>query len=411
MPASDVTVEAVFAAIDYTITLVSSSCGTVSANKTSAHVGEQVMLSSTPQSGLLFKSYLVAVESTGELVEVANGNFTMPAANVTVSAIFEYEFHESPEVLPSGTDGTYGTSGIYVLFGDWPQTIKEESITVDEDTFIVMSAHTYYKGSDGYWYAKCKENAYQDEDDYNKYSDGTTVKQLSANSYKYFKVEPIKWRVLTDSYNGRKLLQAETILTAGKFYDYEYINRIKDHSFVYSNNYKESRIRAYLNGLSYTVKESSSSSQTTNSDYLNKGFLQTAFTSSAQALIATTTVDNSAASTTDANGTLTQATSYACADTSDKIFLLSEKEVTTSSYGFAGCNPDDTSRIRMTTDYAKANYANQSTTSGLGGWWWLRSPNYRYETARIVNYNGDANEHYDVYNGYGGVSPALSISF
>ena len=44
-----------------------------------------------------------------------------------------------------------------------------------------------------------------------------------------------------------------------------------------------------------------SDEQTTDSTYNGIGFLQTAFTNSAQSLIATTTVDNSAASTTPAS--------------------------------------------------------------------------------------------------------------
>ena len=53
------------------------------------------------------------------------------------------------------------------------------------------------------------------------YSDGTTVAQAGDNSTKYFKVEPIKWRVLNPSAGGNKILVAESILTANvAYYDY-----------------------------------------------------------------------------------------------------------------------------------------------------------------------------------------------
>ena len=142
------------------------------------------------------------------------------------------------------------------------------------------------------------------------------------------------------------------------------------------------------------------------------GFLQTAFTNSAQSLIADTVVDNSAASTfpaSNASGT----NDYVCDNTSDKIFLLSEKEATTNDYGFAEYDQygKENSRIRVTTDYAKANYAYQSSTAGYGGWWWLRSP---YDDdcyyARYISYDGYANNNDYVYFRYGGVVPALSIS-
>ena len=144
--------------------------------------------------------------------------------------------------------------------------------------------------------------------------------------------------------------------------------------------------------------------------------MQTAFTSSAQSLIATTTVDNSAASTNPASNASRRnsgTNDYACDDTSDKIFLLSEKEATTSDYGFTEYDQDgeENSRIRVTTDYAKANYANQSDTAGYGGWWWIRSPNYsESDRARYINNNGNAYYDFTVRISYGGVVPTLCLS-
>ena len=334
-------------------------------------------------------------------------------ASITLYAKWEEfiapELTDSVVVLPAGTNGTAGTGAKYVLFGDWPQTIKADNVTVDENTSEIHGAFTYYSGSDGYWYVKCKENASY----YTIYSNGTTVAQSSANSTKYFKVEPIKWRVLTENYNGtgKALLLAEKILTANvAYYDYSEEIRTINGSTVYPNNYKESKIRAYLNGLKYFQK-SSSGSTTEDYTYHSKGFLQTAFSTDAQTLIATTTVDNSASSTTDSGNNITQATSYSCANTSDKIFLLSENEVTTSSYGFASYSSYGTgnTRIRVTTDFAKANYAYQNTSNGYCDWWWLRSPHCSGGNGvRDVYYNGEANNAY-VTDAIGGVVPALTI--
>ena len=291
-------------------------------------------------------------------------------------------------VLAKGTDGTLGTKGTYVLFGDWPQTVKADSVTVDETNSVVMGAYTYYKGSDGAWYAKLSDE--------------------------YFKVEPIKWRILTDDYSGKKLLLAENALINCTYCYYGDVNR---NGGIYPNNYRESMVRAYLNGLSYSVKESNEAEQKTNKEFLGKGFLQTAFTEATQKMIAETDVDNSGDSTTDAAGKQSKSdgtdpeypTDYTCVNTKDKIFLMSEKEVTTAEYGFAdydvyiddGNGTKESSRIRMTTDYVKARCsAWQEIEEGYGGRWWLRSPYYEivspsgmeigFYTAQAVYMDGSA---------------------
>ena len=139
----------------------------------------------------------------------------------------------------SGADGSAGTSGTYVCFGDWPKTIKADGVSVNESKSVQVGANTYYKGSDGAWYAKQQEKA--NGSNY-KYSDNTAVAQNSANSFKYFKVEPIKCRVVTTDYNGsgKKLLLAENILINCRYDDNK-------------NNYENSEIRGYLNGDFYNT--------------------------------------------------------------------------------------------------------------------------------------------------------------
>lgn len=97
-----------------------------------------------------------------------------------------YSFHETVNKLPAATDGTYSTSGEYVLFGDFPQSAKDENITVDESISMKMGNMTVYKGSDEKLYAKVESS--------------------------YYLVEPIKWRVLSKDQNGKAVLFAEYIL-------------------------------------------------------------------------------------------------------------------------------------------------------------------------------------------------------
>ena len=256
---------------------------------------------------------------------------------------------------------------------------------------------TYYKGSDGEWYCEALENAFDTEAQY-KYTNGKQVAEKSANSYKWFKVEPIKWRVLTDNYSRNKLIFCESGIYAGVcYYDQYKVNRDIGGSTIYPNNYEHSRIRAWLNGLEFQLGDA------TNSDHNGKGFLQTAFTAEEQAAIAMTTVDNSAKSTGSTSN------DYACEDTSDKVFLLSYTEAANSEYGFT--NEDVRIRIRKPTDFALANYGYLSSTDGCGGWCVLRSPNCRDScNASYVISDGDLSYYLNVGNKSPLVVPALSLA-
>ena len=230
------------------------------------------------------------------------------------------------------TESVKSAGSEYYYFGDYPQSAKNGAVSVWSDRSRANGELTYIQGTDDYFYVN-----------------------LSGT---YYKVEPIKWKRLTSNYGGKSLLHASSILL-GRRWDDD------------SNNWANSEIRSWL----------------------NEGFINTAFTATARAKIATTTVDNSAASTNTASNSKewnSGKNQYACANTSDKIFLLSEKEATTSAYGFAEYNVADSARIRYCTDYAKATGAYYSTTAGCVG---------------------NASDHRDVYNIYGGVVPALSISF
>ena len=296
-----------------------------------------------------------------------------------------------------------------VEFGDWPQTIKADNVKVNKRQLITRGAYTYYVGSDGNYYAKVVEN---------------------ANSTDYFKVEPIKWRVLTKNYNNtnKALLLAEKILTAnGPFYENIYNNRNIENKTIYPNNYEHSQVRAYLNGLEYqfapfdeeAYKNKTNVSTHTVSTHKDKGFLQTAFTTEAQAKIEITTVDNSADSTTDSTSETEKAEKYACNNTNDKIFLLSEKEVTTADYGFDKYNMSGTgnSRIKVATDFAFYFYKDWKKSGEL--FWWLRSPRYYSgEYACVVQDNGLADYVVTVIytcdnvdEAYIGLVPALSILY
>ncbi|MBQ9495713.1 MAG: hypothetical protein IJR50_08780 [Treponema sp.] len=162
---------------------------------------------------------------------------------------------------------------------------------------------------------------------------------------------------------------------------------------VYPSNYKYSKVRAFLNGLPYDIMESGSQKDST--EFEMKGFLQTAFTFEERKKILRTLVDNSPESTNpdgNPNHWNSGKNEYACDDTKDHIFLLSVKEATTASYGFAD-NPhtNDGARLQIATDFALANGAKYSTD---GSRCLLRSPNATssstvcaiVDTGRVDNY-------------------------
>ncbi|MCR4940780.1 MAG: DUF6273 domain-containing protein [Treponemataceae bacterium] len=412
MPASDVIVNAVFDRI-YTVTITDSVNGRIVSSVEAAFKNDVVTLTVFPAEGYRLKRVDV---SNGSTVS-GDGNvrtFTMLASNVEVRATFVYCFHESVTILPPGTDGSAGTSAKYVLFGDWPQTVKPSDVVISGGISFSMGGNHIYEGSDGNYYVNCDENALGIGSKYT-YSDGRQIGQRCESS-EYFRVEPIKWRVLTESFDhdndvttqGKALLVAEKILIGGRQYHTNLRDRTIDGETIKPSNYEHSNLRAYLNGL-----------REGRNDYGTSGFLVSAFTENAQDSIATTHVDNSVASTNPAaNPNLWNSgvNNYACNDTNDKIFLLSIKEITTEVYGF---DPDPdaegvgNSRYLLATDYAKANYLNLSSNQDkeeVNAFWWLRSPNYQYSAnaravyslGRIANGNADSKLY--------GIVPALALS-
>ena len=329
---------------------------------------------------------------------------------------------KSPEKLKNYEDAKSGET--YYKFGDYPQTIAESQA----DTYYTSSPiyNGWHLGQDGYFYEKCTTNLETYNTSNHTCSNGT---ELTDGTVYYFKVEPIKWRLLTDSYdidgdNGDStglLLLAENILTANvsyytSTYDNSELTRTLNGTTIYTNNYKYSNIRAYLNGTNNQFVTDGGTATDDDIDWTNRGFLQTAFTASAQDLISTTTVDNSAASTNLAsnptyyNGGIND---YACGYTTDKIFLLSYKEATDhNTYGLGGqlSYGEGCPRIRKTTDYARANHALKSTDNNYGGNWWMRSPYYNNKnTVHYVGTSGNTAGTYNVSIAFAGIVPALCV--
>ena len=263
-------------------------------------------------------------------------------------------------------EGKKDANGSYILFGEYPQTLKADSVSVR----TTADSRGYYLGSDGFYYAKVTAKPC---DSGYTFSSGTSV---TRGTVYYFKVEPIRWRILSED-GDTALILCDSIIANKAFDNYNGGN--------YDNNYADSTIRAWLNDQ----------------------FFSTAFTRLQRDLINTVLVDNSAASTGYSSNP------NACEDTNDKIFLLSYKEVTNSAYGFASSeDTSDTARQMTASDYARATGALMSTGSTYygNGWWWLRSLCNDYDNiARGVYGNGNAGNFNYVDDDCIGVVPALQI--
>lgn len=260
----------------------------------------------------------------------------------------------------------YTRSGNKITFGTYPQSkVTDENIVAtltelagelptSEDSKS-WTSYGYYMGSSvkNYtWYTDVTVGGEKYRGVYFTeyrpfkcgYTDTSSAMQqrngYNTNTLYWFKFEPISWTILSES-DGSALIFCDMIVDSQQ-YDYT--------STYYENNYADSTIRAWL----------------------NDNFYNTAFSALLQEIILTTEVDNSESTTGyDEN-------EWACANTFDKVFLLSNADVINPDYGFdSDEKAKDAARSKQVTDYAQAQGA-QTSTSDMDypgtGFWWTRSP-------------------------------------
>ena len=316
--------------------------------------------------------------SSGEAQEIVTAEETsfgeQEISTNEINVITEYQLTTEPKVLPAGTDGSSGTLGTYVLFGDWPQSLKEDNVTIDGSSTVKVNGWDCYKGNDGYYYVKLTARPGSE-----KFNNGSYIK---AGEEYFFKIEPIKWRVFSNDYQGGKLLVAENQLVCGRFDSGLNEYRIINEEYISEYNYQYSIVRAFLNGLdgtNYNVE-----------DFSKTGFIYRAFTEKALELIKTIDVNTPKSEMTQ-----------------DKVFLLTSKILSNKNYGFYGkAIEPDYKRKRMPTDLCYA-------LSAYGTTWWLRNPSLNHEPRRDGPYcvAWDDSIGYGPVNHISGYVPALVISF
>lgn len=261
----------------------------------------------------------------------------------------------------------------YTIFGSYPQTLVSDSAllaSLKKLTTPRANGYYLYKGEE---YAKVVARPFRTDYTFNN---GDII--IVDQTY-FFKVEPIKWRVLEET-DGTYTLLSEYIIDQHDFYT-STVNRKIGEETIYPNNYEYSSIR----------------------EWLNNGFYNQAFTASEKEDILESLVDNSAATTDSSTN------QYISNNTCDKVYLLSYQEALSSNYGFK----KESSRITHTTEYAKAKGVQSDILAeeiyGVNSSWWLRSPDYENVTcSNIVTQNGNALGT-GVKNYWVGVRPVIKI--
>jgi hypothetical protein len=274
--------------------------------------------------------------------------------------------------LPTETDTYKWTDYGYYIDGEASSYMYYIDVDQDNDGSYDYRG-VYFTEYRSYWTSESDSDG--EEQSTNGYS---------TNTVYWFEYNPITWKVLTTSDDNKALVLTSLILDAQ---DYNYTNEersdVKDYqgntstSTVYANNYMYSHIRSWLNDT----------------------FYETAFSTAEKQRIETTTVDNSASSTND------DSNEYACSDTKDKMFLLSNKEAETY------CS-SDSKRIAQGTDYAKSQglWVYTKNRNNGNSCYWFRSPNEENSYyANVVGFDGGIYSNYGVDDTDFGVRAACWI--
>ena len=332
----------------YTVALSKNidSAGSIDGAETYKY-GAEVTISATTNPGYTFMGWY---DGETLVYSDASKTFVMPAEDITYTAKYI----------------NYKKDGNKVYFGTYPQTKIEatnenglSSITFDSNTWTsykyyvesTQSDYMYYKDVDinndgindyrGVYFTQYRPSRYSLESSTDKsYQDDNGY---FIDTIYWFSYDPIEWNILKEEENGKALILANLILDSQEYYPTDQTSEFEHNGGNgYGNNYELSEIRKFL----------------------NEDFYNTAFIDLEKDLIQTTTVDNSASSTSNSSN------SFACVDTEDNMFLLSYSEATNSDYGFT----NNSARQAQGSDYAKCQglYAYTNNNS----MWWLRSPLY-----------------------------------
>lgn len=221
------------------------------------------------------------------------------------------------------------TTWSYLYFGSYPQAEVTDAATITAINNAIAAKRISRKTCTDVWVNGTK---------YRRISDSN---HFDGSGYRYFKWEPIKWRVLDNNDNGTLFIAADCVLDCIPYFK---------NGDISNFSWETSDIRYWL----------------------NNSFYQYAFSLEEQNAISAWNVVN--------NEKHPYYGTNSGKDTTDKVYLLSFKEATNANYGFCNKSASSPSRQIRTSAYAYANGANKNTGADyeleecLGcSSWWLRS--------------------------------------
>lgn len=234
-------------------------------------------------------------------------------------------------------DGTDDTDWSYICFGSYPQTeVKGDALT------SAVTGASYDAHGDAWVDGTKYRRICKSDTNYHGY--------FGDRDYRYFKWEPIKWRVLKN--DGSTLF-----VIADRGLD------CKDYNEEFAPvTWEECTLRKWL----------------------NSEFYHAAFDSGEQEAVVDCTM---------ANQNNPEYGTEGGNNTNDKVYILSIEEAANPSYGL--CEDSDmnsASRLFKASDYAHAMGAGTGVDEYGGSCWWLRSPGSTGDSAAAVLGSGYIHE-------------------
>lgn len=241
---------------DYEVIAYSNdeSKGTVSGSG-SYSIGSLVTVVAICKQNCVFKGWYSDNSFTSLISEEATYSFTLNDTSTTLYAKFLTLEEEKQEEKQWSID--HGIipfkNGNYITYGMYPQThVSDESLISNLNLLSEFSKNKfgYYFYNNEYYFKQVNANTLGS--DY-KFYDGTRI--IKGETY-WFKVEAIKWKILTNDENKYSLI-SDFVLDCIRYNEY-YENKKEKTEYktgkrskVYANNYEFSEVRTWLNTSFY----------------------------------------------------------------------------------------------------------------------------------------------------------------